>query len=122
MSTAITEKKFPVSWDQISGARAIIEYSHEDMEPDPSFGSHFFQNITSLHIGYFTISRKKESDLIKWEWFESTQTKKISGAVKWIQLNQPIHIDINTKNGTGRIFKPRLKKEDTMDEEMSTGI
>ena len=36
--------------------------------------------------------------------------------------SQPIHIDIDTKNGTGQIFKPIPVEEDTMDEEMSTGI
>ena len=47
----------PVTWNQISHAKVIVEYSHEKMNPDPSFGSHFFQNITSLHLSYFTLDK-----------------------------------------------------------------
>ena len=112
----------PVSWDQISSARAIVEFSHEKMEPDPSFGSHFFQNITSLHIGYFTISRKNKNETINWDWLKSIKEIKNSGAVKWLQTSSPIEIEINTRTGHGKIYKPRDLVEETMDEKESTGI
>ena len=56
----------PVSWDQISNAKVIIELSIEGLEPDPSFGSHFFQNLTSLHLAYFTLNKKLTQTNINW--------------------------------------------------------
>ena len=47
----------PVSWNQINHAKIIIELGIEGLEPDPSFGSHFFQNLTSLHLAYFTLNK-----------------------------------------------------------------
>ena len=46
----------PVKWDQISGARVIIEAGFKDLEVDPSQGSHFFQNITSFRVCYFSVN------------------------------------------------------------------
>jgi len=46
----------PVNWDQIAGAKAIVETSFKDLAVEPSQGSHFFQNITSFMIGYFTVT------------------------------------------------------------------
>ena len=45
----------PVKWSQISGVKVVVEASLPNMNVDPSQGSHFFQNMTSLRIGYFTI-------------------------------------------------------------------
>ncbi len=45
----------PVEWEQIAGARVIVESSFVDMEVTPSQGSHFFQNLTSFMIGYFSV-------------------------------------------------------------------
>ena len=50
----------PTSWDQINNAKIIMELSVEGLEPDPSFGSHFFQNLTSLHLGYFTFNKNRQ--------------------------------------------------------------
>ena len=47
----------PVNWEHISGASAIVEIGINDFPVDPSFGSHFFQNVTSMRIGYFTIQK-----------------------------------------------------------------
>ena len=46
----------PVTWDQISGARAIVETGFKDLHVTPSQGSHFFQNIVSFNVGYFTVN------------------------------------------------------------------
>ena len=61
----------PVTWKQISNAKAIIEMGVEKLNPDPSFGSHFFQNITSLHIGYFTIKKQNRDKNIDLNWLEN---------------------------------------------------
>ncbi|MDZ7763663.1 MAG: PEP/pyruvate-binding domain-containing protein [Melioribacteraceae bacterium] len=58
----------PVTWDQISGASAIVESSFKDLEVAPSQGSHFFQNITSFRIGYFTVNSSEKVGFIDWKW------------------------------------------------------
>lgn len=57
----------PVQWRHISGVRAIVELRNENLRADPSQGSHFFQNITSLGIFYITIT-EGSGDRFDWEW------------------------------------------------------
>src|SRR3970282_1417544 len=45
----------PVTWDQIAGARVIVESGFRDLQVTPSQGTHFFHNLTSCNIGYFTV-------------------------------------------------------------------
>ena len=49
----------PVKWPHISGARLICEVAVPGYYVDPSQGTHFFQNLTSLGVGYFTIDKDK---------------------------------------------------------------
>ena len=58
----------PVDWDQISNAKVIVEYGMETFPVDPSFGSHFFQNVTSMRIGYITLNHKNKSDKLDLRW------------------------------------------------------
>jgi CheY-like chemotaxis protein len=60
----------PVDWSHISCARIIVEIDLEDMRVDPSLGSHFFHNVTSMNIGYFDVGLKGESDFIDMEWLK----------------------------------------------------
>ena len=54
----------PVNWEQINYAKAIIEIGIDELDSDPSFGSHFFQNITNLKIGYFTIRKNTQIKIL----------------------------------------------------------
>jgi hypothetical protein len=110
----------PVNWNQISHAKVIVEYSHKNMDPDPSFGSHFFQNITSLHLGYFTLN-KKEVQEIDWRWLHNQKQIHATAHLHHIKLQNNLYIDINGRKGNGFILKP-LQIEDQMDEQQSTGI
>ncbi len=58
----------PVNWEQIAGARAIVETGFKEFSVEPSQGSHFFQNITSFMIGYFNVDHKKDKGNINWIW------------------------------------------------------
>ena len=112
----------PVTWQQISSAKVIIEIGMDSLPIDPSFGSHFFQNLTSLHIGYFTIDQKNKSELINYNWL-CKQNKVNSGLfVDHYTFDTPFSSYINGQNGAGFITKPLKNKETTMDEEESTGI
>jgi len=96
----------PVRWEQISGAKAIIESNFKDFNVQLSQGTHFFQNLTSFKVGYFTINSNSEKDFIDWEWLgeqQSAETKKFS---RHIHLDEPISIKINGQRNSGIIVKP----------------
>ena len=57
----------PVEWDEISGARAIVEAGFRDFRVTPSQGSHFFQNLTAFQVGYFTVNPDAGEGSIDWE-------------------------------------------------------
>ena len=112
----------PVEWDQISKAKVIVEYGMDSFPVDPSFGSHFFQNVTSMRIGYFTINHKKRSDKIDMDWVNTQQVKKKSKYIKWIKLDKPITVTIDGQTGEGNIIKPLEPIEEKMDERETSGI
>ena len=116
------EKIKPKSLRKISKEIKIHEYSTEDFNIDPSFGSHFFQNIISLRIGYFTINKNTKDEFIDWNWLKNNPIKKKTKSIKWIELKEPLFIQLDGTTGTGIIMKPQEKKNETMDERESTGI
>lgn len=86
----------PVTWHDISGVGAMIEAATDDLKADPSQGSHFFQNITSLGIGYLTISQNS-SDFINWHWLQSLPTTEATTYLTHVKLDQPLTIKIEGK-------------------------
>ena len=99
----------PVTWDQISGAAVIVEAGFEDINVDPSQGSHFFQNITSFRIGYFTIKSKDKNSFVDWDWLAAQKTEEKLKYAKHIRLKEQIVIKINGKQNSGVILKPNVK-------------
>ena len=112
----------PVEWDQISKAKVIVEYGMDSFPVDPSFGSHFFQNVTSMRIGYFTINHKKKTDKIDIDWINTQPVKKKTKYIKWIELDRPITITIDGQTGEGSIIKPLDPIKEKMDERETSGI
>jgi len=112
----------PVLWNQISHVKIIIEMGLEEFPIDPSFGSHFFQNVTSMRIGYFTIDPKKSSDKLDLEWLNKQNLVEQSKYTQWYSIDQPISALINGKTGKGKIFKIIPSEKESMDEQKSTGI
>ncbi len=95
----------PVSWNQIAGARVIVEAGLKDMAVSPSQGTHFFQNLTSCNVGYFTVNPELGEGLIDWEWLSEHSTGD-DGAVRHVRLEQPILVKMSGKTGEGVILKP----------------
>jgi len=94
----------PVHWGQISAARAIVESMLENMNVELSQGSHFFHNLTSFQISYFSIPYLGDYK-IDWSWLDN-QSQEIDGQfVRWISLNQPLHIKVDGRLGHGVILK-----------------
>tara|TARA_B110000263_G_scaffold116976_1_gene101964 strand:- start:402 stop:3389 length:2988 start_codon:yes stop_codon:yes gene_type:complete len=112
----------PVEWDQISKAKVIIEFGMNNYPVDPSFGSHFFQNVTSMRIGYFTLNHSKKEDFLDLEWLNEQREVAVTKYIKWIRLEQAFTITINGKTGNGSIIKPLKPSQEIMDENEASGI
>ncbi len=96
----------PVTWDQISGATVIVESGFKDFSVTPSQGSHFFQNLTSFRVGYFTVNSHNESDKIDWDWLRNQTAFEQLKFTKHIRLDKPISVRINGQQNKGIILKP----------------
>jgi CheY-like chemotaxis protein len=98
----------PVAWEQISGARAIIETPFKDMTVEPSQGSHFFQNITSFMVGYFTINPAMNNGFLDWDWLLGLDYVEKGSFTRHIKFKHPIIIKMNGHENRGIILKPEL--------------
>lgn len=96
----------PVTWESINGAKAIIESNFSDFNVAPSQGSHFFQNLTSFKVGYFTIDEFSQQGFINWHWLNKQHVVEDKGFAKHIKLEKPVVIKINGHKSKGIILKP----------------
>ncbi|HEV2470183.1 MAG TPA: PEP/pyruvate-binding domain-containing protein [Candidatus Sulfotelmatobacter sp.] len=96
----------PVEWDEISGARAIVEAGFRDFRVTPSQGSHFFQNLTAFQVGYFTVNPDAGEGSIDWKWLLEQPAMEEQGCVRHLQFAEPLRIVMNSRNSQGVIFKP----------------
>ncbi len=96
----------PVTWEQIAGAKAIVETGFKDMSIKPSQGSHFFQNITSFRVGYFTVNEHEREDFIDWHWLLAQAPLASKEHTKLFRFEKPLIIKINGQNNKGIILKP----------------
>ncbi len=100
----------PVRWENISGAKAIVETTFKDFSVTPSQGSHFFQNITSFMVGYFTIEPESSKSFIDWNFLLQQKAVWSSGCVNLLKFSSPVIIKMNGQNNSGIILKPGLEE------------
>ncbi len=96
----------PVRWPQISAARVIVESGLENYRIDPSQGTHFFQNLTSFHVGYFTINPHIREGFYDLEFLNSCQAVYEDNFIRHVRFNDPVKIEIDGKKNIGVIYKP----------------
>jgi CheY-like chemotaxis protein len=96
----------PVEWDEISGARVIVEAGFRDFRVTPSQGSHFFQNLTAFQVGYITVNPDAGEGTIDWQWLAEQPALEEEGCVRHLQFAQPLRIVMNSKVSQGVIYKP----------------
>ncbi len=96
----------PVEWDEISGARAIVEAGFRDFRVTPSQGSHFFQNLTAFQVGYFTVNPDAGEGSVDWHWLAERPAVEERGCVRHLQFAEPLHVVMNSRTGQGVIYKP----------------
>ncbi|WP_289872272.1 PEP/pyruvate-binding domain-containing protein [uncultured Duncaniella sp.] len=110
-----TSLGIPVKWPAISAARLIVESSLPNYRIEPSQGTHFFQNLTSFGVAYFTIDTnacKKEgdpvTDLYDVEFLNSQPAVYESDFVRIVTFQTPLAIGVNGLKGTGVVVKPEV--------------
>jgi len=97
----------PVTWDQISGASVIVEAGFKDFNVTPSQGSHFFHNITSFGIGYFTIGEINNECFIDWEWLTDQESADEYSFTKHLKYKLPLLTKISGQKNKGVVYKPK---------------
>ncbi|HEQ97939.1 MAG TPA: response regulator [candidate division Zixibacteria bacterium] len=96
----------PVTWDQISGARVIVETGFKGFKVVPSQGSHFFQNITSFMVGYFTVNSYFKGGFVDWEWLGKREAVSKLKFTRHLRFKRPVIVKMNGHNNRGIIIKP----------------
>jgi CheY-like chemotaxis protein len=96
----------PVTWEQIAGARVIVESGFRDFRVTPSQGSHFFQNLTSFQVGYFTVNEEAGEGFMRWEWLAAQPAVSERGGVRHLRFGRPVVVQMNGKRNQGIIRKP----------------
>lgn len=100
----------PVEWDEISGARVIVEAGFRDFRVIPSQGSHFFQNLMAFQVGYFTVNPDAGEGSVDWEWLSEQAAVEERGCVRHLRFEDSLLVVMNGKAREGMIFKPGAGK------------
>ena len=96
----------PVKWPNISAARLIVESSLSNYRIEPSQGTHFFQNLTSFGVGYFTINPSSADGIYDIDYLNSLDASYESEFVRIVKFEHPLAIGINGLKGIGVVAKP----------------
>jgi CheY-like chemotaxis protein len=99
----------PVKWAQISGARIIIESGLKNYRIDPSQGTHFFQNLTSFRVGYFTINPFINEGYYDVDYLNNLKVVYEDDFIRHVRFPDPLEIMIDGKKHKGVILKPQHK-------------
>ncbi len=95
----------PVKWSQISAARVIVESGLKDYQIDPSQGTHFFQNLTSFRVGYFTINPFRNDGFYDLDFLENQEAVFENEYLRHIRFKTPVVVKIDGRKNKGVIFK-----------------
>ncbi len=98
----------PVRWADISGAQVIVEAGFKDFRVTPSQGTHFFQNLTSLNIGYFTVNQEMGEGFVDWDWLSKRPAVDEIGPVRHVRFDEPVVVAMNGITQHGIIRKPEV--------------
>ncbi|MEI8202492.1 MAG: hypothetical protein WCH34_05740 [Bacteroidota bacterium] len=96
----------PVKWPQISAARVIIESGLDNFRIDPSQGTHFFQNLTSFKVGYFTINPFIKDGYYDIDFLSSQKPVFQDDIIRHLAFEKPLVVKIDGKKSIGVVLKP----------------
>ena len=96
----------PVKWPHISNARVIVECGLENYRVDPSQGTHFFQNLTSFGVGYFTINPFKGDGWFDEGYLNSLPAVEETEYLRHVRFDKPVVVKMDGKKSLGVVLKP----------------
>ena len=96
----------PLAWPQISCAAVIVEMSMEGFPLDASLGSHFFHNLTSMNVGYFSVNHTNPDDFVREERLLEGETIEETGFLRHVRFPKPLQILMDGRKGMALILKP----------------
>ena len=100
----------PVKWAHISSAKLIVESALPGYRIEPSQGTHFFQNLTSFGVGYFTVDPSSgDGTVFDVAFLDSMPAEYESEMVRIVTFNKPLMVGINGKKGLGVVLKPDIE-------------
>jgi hypothetical protein len=105
----------PVDWNQISGVKTIVETPMQDISIEPSHGSHFSHNVTSLGIIYLTVSKRSKVDFVDWNWLENQPITNEKKYIRYINLDNPLIVKVDGRCGVGVIDKGKNKTDEKIE-------
>ena len=91
----------PVKWPNISAARIIVEAGLTNYRVDPSQGTHFFQNLTSFGVGYFTINAFMNDGIYNQEFLNSLPAVEETKYLRWVRFEKPLIVKMDGKKKIG---------------------
>lgn len=104
----------PVEWVQISNVQVIVEMDFSHRSVEPSQGSHFFHNITSMGIGYLTLHGvNREEHFIDYEWLDAQPAIQETEHLRLLELEQPLLVAFDGTQSVGVVLKPREEGSDS---------
>ncbi len=103
----------PVNWTQISNARIIVETSLKDYPLDASLGSHFFHNVTSMNVGYFSVQHASNSEFIDWRQIEEQQLIRKTKYCRHVQFQKPLTIIMDGRQQIAMILTNNEQQKTT---------
>ncbi|NOY36979.1 MAG: pyruvate, phosphate dikinase [Chlorobi bacterium] len=87
----------PVNWPQISMAKVIVETGLKDYPLDASLGSHFFHNVTSMNVGYFSVQHYNHEEYIRWETLKKQTVVDKTTFCRHVRFNHPLTVFMDGK-------------------------
>jgi hypothetical protein len=99
----------PVKWPHISAAKVIVEVALKNYRIDPSQGTHFFQNLTSFGVGYFTIDTNTDDGIFRQDILDSMPAIEETKYVRHVRFSSPLRILMDGMKQEGAVIMEEQK-------------
>jgi hypothetical protein len=100
----------PVGWGEVAGARVVVEATLPTMDVAPSQGSHFFHNVSSTGVLYFTVRHDGEPG-VDWEWLRAQDVVEETEWLRHVRTARPLDIRVDGRTGRGVVRRPATDGE-----------
>ncbi len=109
----------PLTWSQMSQAKVVIEADRDNLQVEPSLGSHFHHNLVSLRMGYLHIGKASASEFVDWAWLKEAPVIRQTQYARLVRFESPLTVKIDGRSCQGVILKPHLESQSSKFEAQS---